>query len=143
MTPLLLGALGGVGAGAVLTLLSHLAPRIGAGQYVRDLDNVCILGHDCTRREAHLIGIVLHLGLSLLFGAAYAYGWQEGVVGGFTAVPLGIYALLLTVFMGGVVLPLEGNGFFGAKEDLWFPIDLVITNGLWALLFGLFMSALV
>jgi hypothetical protein len=143
MTPLLLGALGGLGAGAVLLLLSHIAPRFGAGAFVRDLDQVCILGHDCSRREAHFIGIALHLGLSLIFGALFAYGVQEGVASGFHTLPLLGYAIALTIFTGGVVLPLEGHGLFGVKEDAWFPVDLLITNILWAFLFGLFMGIVV
>jgi len=143
MTPLLLGTFGGLGAGAVLLLLSHIAPRFGAGAFVRDLDQVCVLGHDCSRREAHFIGIALHLALSLLFGAAYVYGVGEGVVSGFHPLPLTLYALVLTIVMGGIVLPLEGHGLFGVKEDGWFPVDLLVTNLLWALLFGLFMSVVV
>jgi hypothetical protein len=143
MTPLLFGAIGGFGAGAILFLLSHLAPRMGAGTFVRDLDQVCILGHDCSRREAHLIGAALHLGLSIIFGAAYVYAANQGMVTGFRTLPLALYALLLTIFMGGIVLPLEGHGLFGFKEDAWFPADLLITNALWVLLFGLFMTVLV
>ncbi len=135
------GGMAGAIAGTVLLVLSHLAPKLGANVYVRDLDQVCILGHDCSHREAHAIGILLHLLLSLLFGALYALGMQEGFLA-LQPLTLALYALALTVFVGGVVMPLEGHGFFGVKEDTWFTADLLITNVLWVALFGLFFSLL-
>lgn len=136
---IVVGAMAGGAAGAILLMVSHLAPRLGAKTIVRDLDQVCILGHDCSHREAHLIGILLHLLLSLVFGAVYAFGVLYGLV---TLHPLwlGAYALLLTLFVGLVVMPLEGHGLFGTKEDTWFTADLFITNALWVALFGIILA---
>lgn len=140
MTFIAYGGIAGIGAGAVLLFLSHLAPRIGAGNFVHDADRLRLFGRAYSRREAHLFGMIVHLSLSFLAGAIYAFGLQEGFVSGLQAVPLLVYAIILTVFFGGVLMPLEGHGLFGLKEDRWFPLDLLITNVLWVLLFGLSMS---
>jgi hypothetical protein len=138
----LIAALAGIAAGAILFALNHLAPKFGAGRFVRDLDTVCILGHDCSGREAHLIGVLLHFVLSAFFGAAYAVAVGFGMVMGYAAGPLLMYAIILTVVMGGVVMPLQGHGLFGMKEDAWFPVDLLLTNVMWVALFGVLMNVL-
>lgn len=140
MTTTLLGGLSGIGAGGILLFLSHIAPRFGAGNYVRDTDALRLFGRNYSRREAHLFGVVFHLALSFLFGACFAYGVQQGVASGYDFIPLGLYALLITVFVGGVVMPLEGHGLFGWKEDAWFTLDLFLTNVGWAVLYGLVMA---
>lgn len=134
-----LGAIAGTAAGAILLALSHIAPRFGARIPVRDLDQVCILGHDCSRREAHLIGMLLHLSLSLVFGALYTLGIQQGVITHHLWW-LAVHAVAITLFVGLVVMPLEGHGLFGTKEDPWFVADLVITNILWTALFGIILA---
>ena len=140
MTPVLLGAITGFGAGAVMLFLAHVAPKIGAGSFVRDTDELRVFGRMYTKREGHLIGVLLHLMLSFVFGGCYAIAVSQGVFAGYHAGPLALYAILLTLFMGGVVMPIEGHGLFGLKEDSWFPVDLAFTNILWAAIFGVMMG---
>jgi uncharacterized membrane protein YagU involved in acid resistance len=143
MNPLLIGGIAGAGAGGILLFLSHIAPRFGAGVFVHDTDQPRVFGHEISRREAHLVGIMLHMALSFLFGAFYVFCADynvfpaEGLMVGYGALSLAVYAALMTLFMGGVVLPIEGHGLFGLREDSWFPVDLIITNILWAALFGI------
>jgi hypothetical protein len=139
MNPLTLGGVAGIGAGAVLLFLTHLAPRFGAGNFVRDADRLRLFGRSYSHREAHLLGVVVHLILSFFFGTVFAFGVQTGVVEGYGFVSLAAYSLVLTIFMGGVVLPLEGHGLFGTREDSWFPVDLLLTNIGWVMLYGLVM----
>lgn len=132
----ILAAIGaGASAGGILLFLSHVAPRLGAGNFIRNLDRPLLFGKIVTRREAHFIGILTHLALSSVFGGAYALLAMLGLVSGFEFIPLVVWGLILTVFVGGVLLPLEGHGLFGWREDNWFPVDLVLTNLLWSLFF--------
>lgn len=143
MNPILIGGIAGAGAGAVLLFLAHIAPRFGAGVFVHDTDQPHAFGRSISRREAHLLGMMLHLALSFLFGAFYVFCAQqnvfafEGLWTAYGALSFFVYALLIVVFMGGVVLPLEGHGLFGLADDAWFPIDLFITNIFWVALFGI------
>lgn len=125
----------GVSSGAMVLFLSHIAPRFGAGNFIRDLDRPHVFGKAITRREAHLLGIFVHLLLSGIFGGIYAALVAIDVFSGFFLLPLLGWGLLLTLVLGGVVLPLEGHGLFGVREDAWFPVDLLLTNVLWSLLF--------
>jgi hypothetical protein len=141
MNLILLGGIAGAAAGGILLFLSHIAPRFGAGAFVRDLDAVRVFGREISRREAHALGMFLHLALSFVFGALYAFGVSQGIASGYRAVPLAAYAGLITLFAGGVVMPLEGHGLFGWKEDSWFVVDLFITNVLWTALYALVVTA--
>jgi hypothetical protein len=125
----------GASAGAILLFLSHIAPKFGAGNFVRDLDKPILLGRSVTRREAHFVGMFLHLVMSAVFGAGYAVLADHGLVSGFDPLPIFAWGLGLACVNGLVVFPIEGHGIFGIKEDSWFPVDLVITNLLWAALF--------
>jgi len=140
MSLILLGGLSGACAGSILLFLSHIAPRWGAGNLMRDTDEPRFFGRAVSRREAHLFGMVFHLALSFLFGAVFAWCVHEGLFPNFGGIPLGIYAILITFVMGGVIAPLEGHGIFGIKEDAWYPVDLVITNALWVGLYGVVMG---
>lgn len=137
MSVILLGGLAGIGAGSIVLFLSHIAPRWNAGRFVRDLDQLRLFGRAYSRREAHVIGVLLHLGLTFFFGALYAFGVLQGLAGGYGAFPLAVYAVLLTLFWGGIVMPLEGHGLFGVREDEWFPVDLLLSNLGWAFLYAI------
>jgi hypothetical protein len=138
MSMILWAAISGLGAGAILAFFSHLAPWVGAGSFVREPDRIRLAGKAVTRREAHVAGVFAHLVLSGIFGAGYAMLMQYGIVDG-RPFSLGLYAVVLTIFVGGVVLPLEGHGLFGVKEDAWFPLDLLLTNIVWVALFAFTM----
>ncbi len=137
---IIFGAIAGIVAGGAMILLSHVAPRYGAGAYAKDVDVIRCFGRACSRRESHVIGITVHMILYAFFGLLYAVGAEQGIVTGFGAVPLFIYAILVTLTIGGIFLPLEGHGLFGMREDRWFMIDLVLANLGWAVLYGAFMG---
>lgn len=139
MTHILPALAAGASAGGILLFLSHIAPRFGAGNFIRDIDRPLLFGKTITRREAHFVGMFAHLVISSVFGGAFAWLVDAGVVRGFEAVPLLVWSLVVTLLVGGVLMPLEGHGLFGLKEDPWFPVDLVVTNILWAVLFGWLM----
>ncbi len=140
MNPIFFGGIAGIGAGAIMLFLSHIAPRFGAGNFVRDLDVLRLFGRTYSRREAHVIGVFVHLFLAFFFGVLYAFGVEQGIANGYGAWPLVMYAVLLTVFVGGIIMPLEGHGLFGLREDDWFPIDLLLTNLGWVLLYWVIVS---
>lgn len=135
MTHILPAIGAGASAGGVLLFLSHIAPRFGAGNFIRDIDRPLLFGKTITRREAHFVGMLTHLVLSAVFAGAYALLVNMGVVRGFDVVPLLGWSAVLTLLVGGVLMPLEGHGLFGLKEDPWFPVDLIVTNVLWSMLF--------
>ncbi len=125
----------GILAGAVILFLAHLAPFFGAGNFVRDLDNPHLFGKKVTSREAHLVGALTHLIISGLFGFLFAILVDRNLVTGYTFVAILAWSAVLSLFNGGVILPLEGHGLFGIKEDAWFPVDLFLTSFAWGILF--------
>jgi len=137
---ILSAASAGFSVGAILLILSHLAPRFGAGNFVRDLDQPRLFGRQVTRREAHLVGILVHLIFSGLFGALYGLFVILGIFQNFDLLPILIWSAVQVVFVGGIILPLEGHGIFGIKEDVWFPIDLIILSVSWGILFWFFIK---
>ena len=132
---ILAGVYAGIGAGAILTFLSYVAPHFGAGSYVRDLDPPTISGRKLSKRETQIAGLLIHLGLSSFFGAGYAAGVEYRLFPDFLLLPILGWGLVMSLAVGLIVMPLEGHGFFGRKHDAWFMVDAVITNTLWALLF--------
>jgi hypothetical protein len=135
-----LGAIAGIVAGGIMMFLSHVAPRYGAAEYARDVDVIRCFGRTCSRRESHVIGVLVHAILYAFFGLLYAVGVEQGVADGYTVVSLLVYVFVLAVAMGGIIVPLEGHGLFGVREDKWFMIDLVLANLGWIILYGAFMS---
>ena len=125
----------GASAGGILLFLSHVMPRFAAANFIRDVDEPRLFGREVSRREAHLVGAFFHLILASVFAGMYGFFVTEGIVSDFSFLPLLAWGFVLTLFTGGIVLPLEGHGVFGLKEDIWFPIDLLITNLLWSVLF--------
>lgn len=142
MSPILYGGIAGLCAGTVLILFSHLAPRIGAGDYVKDIDRVRLFGRTYTRRESHIFGVLVHLIISFFFGALFSYGVIQGIVSVYGFWELVGYVILMTVVLGGIIMPLEGHGLFGYREDKWFSIDLLLTNIGWAVLYYLIITLL-
>lgn len=142
---ILVGAVAGMSAGAIMIFLSHVAPRLGAGNFIRDIDQPQVFGRDISRREAHLLGILVHLCLSLMFGIGYALLVDVGWVKDFSLLPILFYSVAVALFTGLVVMPIEGHGLFGRKHDNWFMVDVVLTNVFWGLVYfalvGLWMVA--
>ncbi len=137
---LLFALAAGAMSGVVLLFFSHLAPVFGAGNFIRDLDQPHICGQKLTRREAHFLGALVHVLMSSFFGGAYAYLVMIHLFSGHELISLLGWSLILSLFVGGVILPLEGHGIFGVKEDAWFPVDLVLTNAAWSIIFWWIMQ---
>lgn len=122
-------------AGAILAFFSHLAPRFGAGNFIRERDVPKLFGKAVTRREAYLFGILAHLFLSACFGFAFAFLVEFRWLTGFRYTSMWIFVVGLTLVIGLVVMPLEGHGLFGRRHDAWFMVDAFVTNALWGHLF--------
>ncbi len=137
---ILLGALSGACAGASLLLLTHIAPSLALQQVVRDVDEPRVFDKHISRREAHLVGVVVHVCAATVFGAVYGYFVREQLVPGFALIPLLGWGGVLWMFLGGIVMPIEGHGIFGVKEDSWFPVDLMITSFLWSFFYWIFVN---
>ncbi|KAA0207065.1 hypothetical protein EDM68_00525 [Candidatus Uhrbacteria bacterium] len=132
---LLLGAIAGTAAGAILAFVSHVAPRFGAGNFIPEGEHPRLFGRMVSRREAYLVGVFVHLMLSAFFGLAYVSLVEVGWLSGFDLPSMLLYVVGLTIVSGCIVMPLEGHGLFGRKHDPWFMADALITNLLWGLLF--------
>ncbi len=132
---ILIALASGTIAGVIMLLFSHLAPVFGAGNFVRDIDQPRLFRRTVTRREGHFVGILVHILLSAIFGGGYAYLAELGIFPGYHLLSILGWSVVLTVFVGGVLLPIEGHGIFGVKEDAWFPVDLFLTTIGWGVLF--------
>lgn len=132
---LLVGAIAGGCAGVILAFLSHVAPRFGAGNFIQDNAHPHLFGKPISRREAHLVGLLAHLILSVLFGFIFAFFVELGWFSGFAYVPMLAFVLGLTLLTSLIIMPLEGHGLFGRKHDAWFLADALITNLLWGNVF--------
>ncbi|MFH1973505.1 MAG: hypothetical protein ABIK13_02755 [Patescibacteria group bacterium] len=140
MTHVLLALVSGAISGAMLLALSHLAPTFGAGSMVRDIDRPVLLGRSVTRRASHVMGMAVYLALCAVFGAAFAVFVDLGVISGYGMIPIFAWGAVFACLHGLIILPLEGHGLFGMKEDAWFPIDLVVMSLLWAVVFWWLMQ---
>lgn len=142
MSPIIYAGAAGIAAAGIMLFLSHVAPFAGAGRVVQDTDTMRLFGRQYSRREAHVAGILVHIAASFCFGVLYAWSVSLGIVSGYGFWPLSAYALLLTIVVGGVLMPLEGHGLFGRKEDPWFAFDLLLANIGWVILFALIIRLL-
>jgi hypothetical protein len=79
---ILAGLIAGTIAGAILLFLAHLAPYVGAGDYVDEVGRMEVLGQDLSPREGQFLGILVHVlvsgGFGALYGAFVAYGLAPG-----------------------------------------------------------------
>jgi len=135
-------AIAGTFAGAILLFFSHVAPIIGAGNFIRDLDQPRLFRANLSKREAHLVGALVHLLVSAGSGAVFGTLVFVGVVSDVGLLSILGWGLIVALIIGGIVLPLEGHGLFGTKEDAWFPVDLLLTQVIWGILFWWVMGVL-
>jgi len=122
-------------SGAILLFFSHIAPAIGAKNFIRDLDRPRFFGKGISNREAHLIGALVHMLVSAVSGGVFGYLVLTGGIFDFDLFSIFGWSAIVALFIGGVILPLEGHGIFGTKEDAWFPVDLLLTQVIWGILF--------
>lgn len=121
-----------------MIFLSHVAPWLSKGSWVKPSEDPRALGREITHREAHLLGVLVHLIVATVSGAAFAYGVDGGFYG-FSLLSYLVFIAVMTVVVGVFVLPFEGHGLFGHRLDRWMGVDLVVTNVLWVLLYALFI----
>ncbi len=126
-----IGTLAGFAAGALGLFLSYVAPMFGAGNFIAETPESIVLGRKLSRRESHVTGMLLHLIASGFFGFLYAWAVQTGFVSGFTIIGILVWSLLLTLFAGLVLMPLEVHGLFGRRHDAWFMADAMLAHLLW------------
>ncbi len=134
------GAYAGGIAGVILTLFAHVAPRFGAGNFIRDVDEPQVFGRNISHREAHFLGILLHLLMSIVSGMIFAFGVDRAWISGFHILPMLGFATLIMMFSASILMPLEGHGFFGVKHDRWFMIDALLMNIVWGGLYLLLIQ---
>lgn len=137
---LFFGLASGIIAGSILLLVAHMAPYFGAENVIQDIDRPTLFGNALTRRESHLLGALVHLAASALFGLEYAFLVQMRVFDDVSLISILGWGVVFALFVGGVLLPLEGHGLFGVKEDAWFPVDLFLTSVLWSVVFWWLMK---
>ena len=119
---ILIGAFAGLVAGSILASFSSLVPHLRPRNAVKQ------------GSEVHLLGLLIRLLLAMVFGAVYGLILELGWVGSFGILPLLLWSSVLAFTTAALVMLLEGDRLFGRKHDVWFFVDLVIVNGLWALL---------
>jgi hypothetical protein len=132
----------GTMSGAILLFFSHIAPTWSAKNFIRDIDEPRIFGKKKSRREAHLLGAAVHILVAAIAGAGYALLMKASIVTEFSFLSVAGWSLIVGIFIGGVIMPIEGHGIFGVKEDAWFPVDLFLTQLMWAGLFWWIMGLL-
>ena len=129
------GALAGGGVGTLLLFLAHIAPLLGAGNYIAGTDATPLFTSQLTARERHLIGIALHMGVSVVFGALFGVAVMRGWLHGFTVLSIATWSVIQWIFTCLVLMPLEGHGVFDRRHDTWFFFDSLVMSGLWGVLF--------
>jgi hypothetical protein len=140
MSPILLDAFAGTAGGAVLIFLSFLLPHLGLIQHSRlEADPGHI--HHLPRREANILSVAVHLVLFGILGMILGICVRAGVASTSIGSVLGA-GTIVTLIFGGIILPIEGSGVFGWKEDHWLGIDLFVMNVIWVVLFFLFSHAM-
>jgi len=105
-------------------------------------------GRKCTPEEIFVLSLFVHMLLSIVFGGLYMFlemmGWGFN---NFEIWSLFEYALYFWLVLGVVILPIVNLGFFGRREGKWVPLELLVSQflfafGIWLLLklFPIFLS---
>lgn len=131
--PLLFGMIGVV-ASAILTCGSLVLPKWFVSVGVHELDSVRLGRKSSKNRESSALGILMHLVLSFFFGALFGALMRLGILS-LDIFSVFVYYAAVSLVLGGVILPLEGHGFFGWKEGHWISVDVLAMNAVWMFLF--------
>lgn len=129
------GACAGLAAGALQLFLSYVAPAVAAGNFIAQAPEPVVLGKQLSRRESHLVSALVHLVASTVFGTLYGLAVVFDWVSDFSLVAILAWSLMITLFAGLVLLPLEGHGLFGRRHDAWFFADSVLSHLFWGIAF--------
>jgi hypothetical protein len=139
--PLLTGSIGVV-ASCVLMLFSVVIPRWFVSDAVQHVDVFRFGNRVFSKTESRLFGILVYFIFSLFFGVLFGVGMDFHVLD-VDFYSLGVYFVVISLILGGIVLPLEGHGLFGWKEDHWIPVDLLAMNAIWIFIFWALLVVLV
>lgn len=123
----------------VMALLIHLAPLISvSGKKLPDIDSHYFLNRRFSHRETHLLGILIQLVLSSIFGALYVFLVDRGVIfHDFHYISILFFGVLVWFGKGLLVTPLLGIGFFGIKEGKMVWLEMFLIHQVYALMFWL------
>lgn len=138
--PILTGAIGIVASG-VLVLLSAIVPRWFVSEAVHELEVFRFGSKALSKKSSRLVGVLVHFIFSMFFGILFGAGMTVGIFQ-LNLASMGIFSIIMTLILGGIILPLEGHGLFGWREDHWIPVDLFAMNVLWIFIFWIVLVAL-
>ena len=112
--PILTGAIGIVASG-VLVLLSAIVPRWFVSEAVHELEVFRFGSKTLSKKGSRLVGILVHFIFSLFFGILFGAGMTIGFFQ-LNLASMGTLSIIMTLILGGIILPLEGHGLFGWRE---------------------------
>lgn len=137
MLPISYGIVAGGIAGIIMAILIHLAMLVSVrGKHLPDIDAHYLFGRKYSAREAHLLGILIQLALSAVFGGVYVMLVDYAIVfKNFDYIDIALFGVLVWFLKGLIVTPLLGIGFFGAKEGKYVWFEMFITHQIYALAF--------
>lgn len=101
-----------------------------------------IFGRNLKRREAFLVGLLIHVVFGFLFGLIYVVfvlrGWLFVTHAPYTFLSLIVYAVLSWIVAGVLIYPALGMGLFARREgkDVWMETvasHLILGIALWLL----------
>jgi len=139
MIPIAYGLLAGGIGGMVMALLIHIAPLITIHKkHLPDIDSHYFLGRRFSARETHMLGILLQLGLSTVFGGIYVLLVDYGIIfKDFHYLSILFFGVLIWLLKGIIVSPLLGIGFFGIKESKYAWFEMFVIHQIYAVIFWL------
>lgn len=91
-----------------------------------------IFGQQLKRREAFLVGLLLHIIFGFLFGLIYvvfvSQGWLFITHAPYTFVSFILYALLSWIIAGFIIYPALGMGFFARREGKSVWLETIVSH---------------
>jgi hypothetical protein len=128
------GIIAGLWGGVIMALLSETGFRLGMSNsslmLVDGLFAFRTMRKQPQPRVVYLLGTVIHLFTSAVFGIAYVLGCRILGVDPVSFSTLSVYAFLLWLAMLFVALPVSGQGLFGRRMGPYTPlVQLVIHAG--------------
>jgi hypothetical protein len=139
MIPISYGLLAGGIGGMVMAVLIHLAPLVTVHKkHLPDIDSHYFFGRRFSERETHLLGILVQLVLSALFGGIYVLLVDYKIIfTDFHYLSILFFGVLIWFLKGLIILPLLGIGLFGAKEGKWVWLEMFLLHQIYAFVFWL------
>ncbi|MBM5789573.1 DUF2938 family protein [Candidatus Parcubacteria bacterium] len=117
---------------AIPAIVLEVKRGVGPSDAPLIVDARQIFGRQLKRREAFLVGLLIHILFGFLFGLLYVVfvlrGWLFNTHAPYTLVSLIVYALLSWMVAGLVIYPALGMGLFARREgkDVW--IETIVSH---------------